>query len=152
MPNITIEYTIMVPILLIQVFLFPIAVNVMTLEWTDARRQNALQDAADHLGSMIQQLYFCLNQERIAAGNVTQASTLPPTIESYPYNATGSMSSQTLLLILRLQKAGNTATATVKLGPNAKWDPDSPDFRSDSPTASIKVEKIGNGTLLFSFG
>ena len=87
MPNIAIEHVMMVPILLIQIFLFPLAVNIMTSAWTDARRQNVLQDAADHLGSMIQQLHIFLNQEEMASGNITQASTLPPTIESYPYTA-----------------------------------------------------------------
>jgi hypothetical protein len=158
-PNITVEHTLMIPILLIQVFLFPIAVKVMTSTWTDARRQNVLQDAADHLSSIIQQLYFCLNRTEISAGNITQASTLPRTVESYPYTAVvdslvslGSDSSKVLTLTLTLEQAGNTATASVIVGPKVEWDEDSPAFRSNSPQASIKVQKFENGTLLFSFG
>ncbi len=157
MPNITIEHAIMIPILLLQVFLFPLAVNTMTSAWTDARRQNVLQDAADHLGSMIQQLYFCLNQKEISAGNVTQASTLPPTIESYPYTAVveslvslGSDSSKILTLTLTLEDAGNTATATVTLGPNVEWEGGV--FISNSPDACIKARKSDDDVLFFSFG
>jgi len=146
----------MVPILLIQIFLFPLAVNIMTSAWTDARRQNVLQDAADHLGSMIQQLHVFLNQEEIASGNITQASTLPPTIESYPYTAIvdsliplGSNSSKILTLTLTLQKAGNTATATVTLSPNVEWEGGI--FISNSPDACIKVRK-SDDVLFFSFG
>lgn len=156
MPHIVIEHVIMIPILLIQIFLFPIAVNIMTSAWTDARRQNALQDAADHLGSMIQQLYFCLNQTEISAGNVTQALTLPPTIESYPYTASvdslislGSNSSKILTLSLTLEEAGNTATATVTLGSNVEWEGGV--LISNSSDACIKVRKSDHDVLFFSF-
>lgn len=157
MPHIVIEHVIMIPILLIQIFLFPLAVNIMTSAWTDARRQNVLQDAADHLGSMIQQLYFCLDQKEISAGNVTQASILPPTIESYPYTAIvdslvslGFDSSKILTLTLTLQQAGNTATTTVTLGPNVEWEGGV--FISNSPDACIKVRKSDDDVLFFSFG
>jgi hypothetical protein len=126
-PNITIEHTIMLPILLLQVFLLPLVANTMALAWTDARRQNALQDAADHLGSMIRQLYSCFSQQGISAGNVTQASTLPPTIEGYPYTAVvdslvslGSDSSKILTLTLTLEEVGNTAMTRVTLSPDAE--------------------------------
>ena len=156
MPNITIEHAIMLPILLLQVFLFPIALNIMASAWTDARRENTIKDAADHLGSMIQQLYFCLNQKEISTGNVTLASTLPPMIESYPYTAVvdslvslGLNSSKILTLTLTLQEAGNTATATITLGPNVEWEGGT--FISNSPAACIKVRK-SDDALFFSFG
>lgn len=147
----------MIPLLLIQIFLFPLAVNVMTSAWTEARRQNALQDVADHLGGVIQQLYFCLNEKKIASGNVTIASTFPTTIESYAYTAVadslvslGFNSSKILTLTLTLQEAGNTATASVALGPNVEWEGGV--FVSDSPEACIKVRKSDEKFLFFSFG
>ena len=155
MPHITIEYVILIPLLFAQILVFPLAASIMASSWVDARREAALQDAASHLASTIQQLYLSVNREEIAAGNMTQASTLPQTIESYPYEAWGNLtildsnSSRVLTLTLRLEEAGNTATATALLGSNAEWDGGT--FRSNSPDASIKVRKFVNGTLIFSF-
>ena len=156
MPHITIEYVILVPVLFAQILVFPLAASIMTSSWADVRREAALEGAASHLASTIQQLYLSVNRDEIVAGNITQASTLPPTIESYPYTATGNLgaplgssSSRVLTLSLRLEEAGNTVTATALLGPNAKWNGGT--FRSNSPDASIKVQKLVNGTLLFSF-
>jgi len=155
-PHITIEYVILVPVLFAQILVFPLAASMMTSSWADVRRDAALQGAASHLASTIQQLYLSVNREEIVAGNIIQASTLPPTIESYPYTATGNLSatldsnsSRVLTLTLRLEEAGNTAKASALFGPNARWDGGT--FRSDSPDASIKVRKFVNGTLLFSF-
>jgi len=154
-PHITIEYVIMIPLLFAQILVFPFAASIMTSSWADARREVALQDAANHLASTIQQLYLSVNREEISAGNITQASTLPPTIESYYYTATGNLSapldsSRVLTLTLRLEKGGDTVTAAALLGPNAEWDGGT--FRSDSPNASIKVEKKPDDTIHFSFG
>ena len=155
MPHITIEYVILVPVLFAQILVFPFAASIMTSSWADIRRNSALEGAASHLASTIQQLYLSVNREEIVAGNITQASTLPPTIESYPYTANGSLtsldsnSSRILVLTLTLEGTGNTATASAVLGPNARWDGGT--LRSNSPDASIKVRKFVNGTLLFSF-
>ena len=156
MPHLTIEYVILIPVLIAQIIVFPLAASMMTSSWVDARRDAALQGVASNLASTIQQLYLSLNREEIVAGNITQASTLPPTIESYPYIATGNLSaplgstsSRVLTLTLSLVGAGNTATATALLGANVRWDGGT--FRSNSLDASIKVRKFVNGTLLFSF-
>jgi len=156
-PHITIEYVMLIPVLFIQIIVFPFAASIMTSSWVDARRDAALQGAASNLASTIQQLYLSVNREEIVAGNITQASTLQPTIESYFYTAVGNLSapldpnsSRVLTVTLRLEQAGNTATATAMLGPNARWDGGT--FRSNSLDASIKVRKFVNGTLLFSFG
>ena len=157
MPHLSIEYVILIPLLFAQILVFPLAATIMTSSWVDARRDVALQDAASHLASTIQQLYLSVNRDEIVAGNITQASTLPPTIESYPYTAVGSLSnpsdpnsSKILTLSLTLEKVGNTATATALLGPNVLWMEESV-FLSNSPNASVKVQKFANDTLLFSF-
>jgi hypothetical protein len=59
-------------------------------------------------------------------------------------------SGKILYLNLTLQKLGNTATAQTPLGPNVLWNEKSL-FESASLNAGIKVQKFGNGTLLFSF-
>ena len=155
MTHITIEYVIMIPVLFAQIIVFPFAANVMATKWTDNQREAELQDAAGHLASTIQQLYLSINRKEISVGNITQASTLPPTIQSHPYTANGSLrivdSSKVLTLFLELQGTRTTATATAVLGSNVLWMEESV-FRSDSLDASIEVQKFANGTLLFSFG
>lgn len=155
MPHVTIEHVILVPVLFAQILVFPLAASMMASTWADAQRETELKDAANHLASMIQQIYLSVNREEILAGSITQASTLPPTISSYPYTATGSLkavdSSRVLTLSLTLEEVGNTVTATAVLGPNALWVKKSV-FRSTSPDASIEVQKFANDTILFSFG
>ncbi|HJW97500.1 MAG TPA: hypothetical protein VJ529_00095, partial [Candidatus Bathyarchaeia archaeon] len=61
MVHVTIEYMIMVPVLVLQIFLFPLTANWLMTTWVDSRRNLALQDVASHLSSTIQQLYLSLN-------------------------------------------------------------------------------------------
>ena len=157
MPSVTIEYVILIPLLFTQVIVFPLVASTMTSNWQDSQRDVELQDAADHLASTIQQLYLTINNEDILAGTVTQASTIPITISSYPYTATGSLSNPSdpdstriLTVILTLEEVGNTATAKAVLGPNVQWTDST--LRSNSPNASIDVQKFSNSTLVFSFG
>jgi len=154
-PHITIEYTILIPVLFVQIIVFPFAASRMATTWTNNQREAQLQNAADHLASTIQQLYLSMNRKEISVGNITQASTLPPTIQSYPYKATGTLriadSSKVLTLLLELIGTKTTTTATAVLGSNVLWTKESV-FQSNSLNASIKVQKFANGTLLFSFG
>jgi len=122
--------------------------------WVVRRRETALQDVASHIGTTIQQLYFSLNREEIAAGTTTQAANVPPFIESIPYVITASnrrVENSTIIdLYLTMMGIGTTATTRVTLGPNVLWGQST--FVSNSTSASIKVEKFSNGTLNFSFG
>jgi len=157
-PSVTIEYVILIPLLFTQVIVFPFVASTMASSWQDSQRDVELQDAADHLASTIQQLYLTINNEDVLAGTVTQASTLPVTVSSYPYTATGSLSSPSdpdstriLTVTLTLEEVGNTVTAAAVLGPNVQWTAGST-LRSNSPNASIDVQKFSNSTLVFSFG
>ena len=145
----------MVPILLMQVILIPVATGWMMDVWVDRRRETALQDAASHLGSTIQQLYFSVNREEIGAGTVTQASNVPPFIESTPYVVTASdrrVENSTIIdLHLALMGTSIAATTHVRLGPNVLLG-EQCSFMSNSTSACIKVEKSSDGTLSFSFG
>lgn len=155
MPHVTIEYVIMIPVLFAQILVFPFAASVIATTWTNTQREAELQNTADHLASTIQQLYLSLNRREVSVGNVTQASTLPSTIKSYPYTATASLrigdSRKVLTLLLELQGTKTTATAMAVLGSNVLWMEESV-FQSVSANASIEVQKFANGTLLFSFG
>jgi hypothetical protein len=154
-PSVTIEYVILIPLLFTQVIVFPFVASTMTSSWQNSQRDIELQDAADHLASTIQQLYLTVNRDEILAGDITQASTLPVTVGSYPYNATGLLSdppdgsAKVLTVSLTLDEVDNTANASAVLGTNVQWIDST--LRSNSADAYIKVEKA-DGTLTFSFG
>ncbi|MEM3703132.1 MAG: hypothetical protein QXX79_01725, partial [Candidatus Bathyarchaeia archaeon] len=159
MAHITIEYVIMLPILIMQIILFPLTASWLMNIWTDSRRTLALQEVASHLGSVIQQVYFTLNHETIAVGSITQKTDVPPFIENYPYigNATlktvldpSMKSSKILKITLKLEGAGTTVTTTVLLGENAVWRESA--FLSNSTNACIIAQKFANKTILLAFG
>jgi len=149
------EYVIMVPILLMQVILIPMATGWMMDVWVDRRRETALQDVASHVGSTVQQLYLSLNREEAGAGTVTQASNVPQFIESIPYviDASDRRVENSTIIDLHLALMGTSITATthVTLGSNVLLGTQRT-FISNSTSACIKVEKFSNGTLSFSFG
>lgn len=157
MVSVTIEYVIMIPLLLTQVIIFPFVASTMTSNWQNSQRNIELQDAADHLASTIQQLYLTINSQEVLTGYVTQASTLPITVASYPYTATASLNNppdpnatKIITVTLTMDEVGNTVSADAVLGPNVQWTEST--FRSTSTDASINVQKFSNGILAFSFG
>lgn len=158
MTHVAIEVVIMAPLLLAQIFLFPLVTTTMTSYWANASREVTLQEVASQMGSTIQQLYLSLSRTEVAPGTTTYASTFPTQVASYPYVATGSLetsleleSTKILFLNVTLLNVGTEVTAQTSLGPNVLWREDSL-FNSLSSTASIVVQKFANGTLLFSFG
>jgi hypothetical protein len=149
---------IMIPILILQIFLFPLTAGWIMNTWVDSRQTLALQETASHLGSSIQQVYSALNHESISAGTVTNRLEVPPFIEGHAYKGNATLrasdpspnSSQILDLALKLM-GGNIATATsVTLGQNVAWQDST--FMSNSTYATIIAEKMANGTILLSFG
>jgi hypothetical protein len=159
MVHVTIEHMIMIPILILQIFLFPLATNVLMNVWVDSRRTLAIQDVASHLGSAIQQLYFALNHETISAGKTTYSAGLPPYIEDYPYFANATLraalgpplnSSQILEITLTLIPTKITATSSAVLGSNVLWQPST--YKSNSTHACVTAEKFADGTISMYFG
>ncbi len=155
MVSITIEYVILIPLLFTQVIIFPLVASTMTNSWQDSQRDVALQEIANHAASTIQQIYLTVNRDEILAGSITQESTLPVTVASYPYTVTASLSppsaeSRVLTVAVTLDELGNTVSASSVLGSNVNWN--NPTLRSNSADSYIKVEKYENGTLTFSFG
>ena len=157
MPNITIEYVILIPLLFTQVIVFPLVASTITSSWQETQRKVALQEAADHLVSTVQQLYLTVNREEILASTITHALRIPATIDSYPYTATGSLSSpsdpnSTRILTLTLtMDDGSTVTAAAVMGPKVIWTEDSI-LQSNSANASLEIQKFSNSTIVFSFG
>jgi len=160
MPHVTIEYMIMMPILILQIFLFPLTASWLMNIWVDSRRSLALQDVASHLGSTIQQLYFSLNHQTISAGKATYLPGLPPLIENSPYIGNASLrtaldpvlnSSKVLELTVRLVSTKIMVNTQVILGPNVSWKESV--FMSNSTNACVSAEKNQTGTtILIQFG
>lgn len=158
MPHVTIEYTIMVPLLILQIFLFPLAAGLLMNIWVDSRRALALQDSASHLGSTVQQLYFSLNHETIGNGTrITNNPGVPPLIEDHYFTATSAIravsalpnSTKILALTLALTGTQNKVTLSVILGPNAQWQNST--YMSNSTHAAVSAQKF-NGAILLRFG
>jgi hypothetical protein len=159
MAHITIEYVIMMPVLILQIFLFPLTANWLMNVWVDSRRTLAVQDVASHLGSTIQQLYFSLNHETIATGKVTYSPGLPNFIENFQYIGNATLrtvtdpplnSSKILDLTIRLVSTKTVVDTFVVLGPNVVWQ--SSTFISNSKNACVSAEKLANGNISLSFG
>ncbi|MCK4482161.1 hypothetical protein KAU55_02970 [Candidatus Bathyarchaeota archaeon] len=159
MTHVTIEYMIMIPLLIMQIFLFPLTASWLMNIWVDSRRTLALQDVASHLGSTIQQLYFSLNHETISAGTATYLPGLPPFIENLHYIGNATLqtvldpmlnSSKVLELMFTLATTGTKVTTSVILGPNVLWREST--FMSNSTNACVSAEKFPNGTICLRFG
>jgi len=159
MPHVTIEYMIMMPVMILQIFLFPIVASTLMNVWVDSRRTLALQDVTSNLGSTIQQLYFSLNHETMPSGNVTYSPGLPPFIEDSYYVGSAALpmasnpglnSSLYLELTVKLVGTPDSQTTTVILGPNALWQIST--FVSNSTYACVNADKLSNGSILLWFG
>jgi hypothetical protein len=138
----------MVPLLILQIFLFPFAASVVMNSWVDSRRTLALQETASHLGSSIQQTYLSLNYTAIPAANVD----VPPFIEGYAYTGTATLrtvtepasGSKVLELTLTFKGVEISTTATVTLGQNVEWREGYSTFMSNSTSACLRAEKDGD--------
>jgi hypothetical protein len=158
MPQVAIEYVIMVPILIAQIFLLPYAASIMMNNWVESRRNIALQEVASHLSSSMEQIYSSINHETITVGTTTYTTDLPLQIEDYPYTANASLretgsnpnGSRILEITLKCIGIGISTTALATFGNNMQWRNST--FMSNSTSASILVEKMSNGTILLYFG
>ena len=158
MPHVTIEYVIFMPVLILQIFLFPIFANALMNTWVNSRQTLALQDVAGQLGSAVQQLYFSLNHPSIPSGTMTYSPGLSPFIESSYYTGHATLSASTgpgsnpsfLHLTVTLVGTSNSVTTTVVLGSNVLWQQST--FMSNSTNACITAQKFSNGTILLWFG
>jgi hypothetical protein len=157
MTHVTIEYVIMIPILILQILVLPMAAKQFMSIWEDNRRTLELQNAAILLGSTVQQLYFSLDHAAMPSGSATFLPKLPPLIENYPYTGTatlrltsGSGPNSSKVLQINLLLATTTASASVVLGYNAFWLGST--FSSNSTNACVGAQKFSNGTIFLWFG
>ncbi len=159
MPHVTVEYMIMLPLLILQIFLFPITAAWLMNVWVDSRKTLTLQDAAGHLGSTLQQLFFSLNHGTISSGTVAYDPQLPAFIENTYYTGTAivktvaipSENSSKILEVTLTLGANNTSVRTsVVLGPNVTWRNST--FQSNSTNAYVGGQKFANSTICLFFG
>jgi hypothetical protein len=154
LPHITIEYMIMVPLLILQIFLFPIVAVTIMNTWSNSRMTIELQDVSGHLASSMQQLYYTMNHGSISTGSITARLDVPTFIEdgNYRYNymiilsdATNPSSSVRVMnLTLSLIGASGKASTLITLGQNADWQNNST-FKSNNISlinATKSSEKI----------
>jgi hypothetical protein len=156
--QVAIEYVIMVPVLIAQIFLLPYAASVMMNNWVESRRTIALQEAASHLSSSLQQLYSSMNHDSITTGKVTYLTDLPIAIEDYPYTANASLrttgsdsnGSRILEITIKCVSVGISTTTWATFGNNMEWR--SSTFASNSTSGGVFAEKMANNTILMYFG
>jgi hypothetical protein len=155
----TLEYMILIPVLILQIFLFPMFVSVAMNQWANDRQSLELQQTASSLGSVIEQTYLALNHTSILS--CTFNSTLPfqPTIEGYNFTAKASLlaisdaeygSSKVLSLTMSLVGKHLSTITNVTLGQNVQWV--NSELVGNPPTACVVAEKFANQTIQLSFG
>ena len=157
--QVTIEFMIMIPILILQIFLFPLTAAWIMNTWVDSRRTLALREVASHIGSSLQQVYSSLNHATILAGSVTNKLDVPPFIEDYSYVGNATLrgvldpepnSSKVLDITLRFVGIDISTTTSVTFGQNIEWQNSA--FVSNSTYPRVMAEKLADGIIRMNFG
>ncbi len=147
---------IMIPLLIMQIFIFPIvAVTAMNV-WSNSRMTVELQEVSGHLASSMQQLYYSINHASISSGSLTARLDVPIVIQDgnqgHNYmiilsNATSQGSSVKVMnLTLSLMGAGGKASTLITLGQNAEWTNSAQKSNNISLINATKT----SGTILLS--
>lgn len=156
MPQIALEYMIFVPVLILQIFLFPLTASIIMNTYVDSRMTIEIQEVAGHMGSSIQQLYYTIDHGSISNGSMKIILDTPPLIEGYAYTTTLShvtqqdTSSQIMNVTLKLVGAKDQASSIVTLGKDIDWQ-ENLAFNSTAHSLSMVATKTANSIWL-SFG
>ncbi len=156
MPQITIEYMIMIPLMIMQIFLFPLTASWIMNSWADSRQTLAIKEITSHISSSLQQVYSALTHSSIASSTVTIESKVPEFIEGTPYigNATfysGLSSNSSSSLEIRFMIIGTNIESITRfpVGNDFSWQNST--FTSNSNNMII-ANKLTNGSIIVSFG
>lgn len=153
MPSITLEYMIMVPVLIAQIFIFPLTASVIMNTWVDSRMTIELQKTAGHLGSSIQQLYYSMNHGSMSNGIMTITLDTPPLIEGHSYTTTlchvtqPDTSYKIMNITLKLEGTKDQTSTIVTLGQNIDWQ-ENLSFSSTANSLSLVATKTSNSIWL----
>jgi hypothetical protein len=154
--HITIEYMIMIPVLIMQIFLFPYAATIIMSTYGDSLTTMELQTAAGHMSSSIQQLYYTMNHGSFSNGYTTINLDVPQLIQGRSYTTTlthvTSIDTSSQLMKVTLKIIGGTAetSSLITLGPNVDWQ-ENLAFNSTAHSLSLAANKTAN-TIWISFG
>jgi hypothetical protein len=154
--HITIEYMIMVPVLIMQIFLFPYAASVIMNTWGDSTTTVQLQTTAGYMGSSIQQLYYTMNHESMSNGSVKITLDVPPIINGRAYTTTlnhvtsSDTSYQIMNVTLKIIGTKVQTSTIVTLGQNVDWQ-ENLAFNSTSHNLSFIATKTAN-SISISYG
>ena len=157
--EVTVEYMILIPVLILQIFLFPMFANVVMNHYVDEQRSLGLQETASYLSSSIQQIYLSLNHTSILSCTLKSSLGSNPLVDGFYYTAnatlqsalgSGSDSSKILHVTVKLTGADQSTTTLVTLGQNVQWVNST--FKSNSTTACIIAQKLPDQTVKLSFG
>jgi len=156
-PSITLEYMIMIPVLIIQIFIFPLTASVIMNTWTDSRMMIEIQETAGHIASSVQQLYYTMNHDSMSNGTISITLDTPSLIEGYAYNTTLrhvenlDTSYQIMNVTLKLIGTKDQTSTLVTLGPNVDWQ-ENLSFLSGAQPIILVAEKTSNSISLFLGG
>ena len=156
MAHITIEYMIMIPVLVMQIFLFPYAAAVIMGTYEDSLITMELQTTAGHMSSSIQQLYYTMNHGSFSNGFTKINLDVPQLIQGRAYTTTLSHVTSTdtsyQLMNVTLKIIGGTEQTSnlVTLGPNVNWQ-ENLAFNSTAHSLSLAANKTAN-SIWISFG
>ncbi len=157
MPSIAIEYMIMIPVLIVQIFIFPLTASVIMDTWVDSRMTIELQETAGHVGSSIQQLYYIMNHASMSAGTMTITLDTPPLIEGHAYTTTLTHvthldnSYQIMNVTLKLMGTKDHTSTLVTLGQNVDWQ-ENLSFNSTAHSLNIVATKTADSIWLSTGG
>jgi hypothetical protein len=160
MAQITIEYMIMVPVMILQIFLFPYVAVTLMDNWTTSRQTIELQDIASQIGSTVQQMYYVINHASVSGGSasMTVALKIPQTIEALTDNpraytvtlthASNTGSSYQVMKVTLHVFNGTASTSTlVTLGDNINWQ-NTIAFTSLTKNLTLSASKTANNITL----
>jgi hypothetical protein len=127
--QITVEYMIMVPVMILQIFLFPYVAVMLMDNWNYSRQTLELQETAGKLGSTIQQMYYTINRASVSTGSASMkiALDIPRAIENHPYTVTlqnvPNLNSDYQIMNITLCFTDSTVSTSslVTLGDNVNW-------------------------------
>jgi hypothetical protein len=142
----------MIPVLILQIFIFPLTATIIMNAWADSRQTLELQDAAGYVGSSIQQLYSTVNHV-LDNGTMTIKLDIPTSIEDKTYTTTLSHVQQSggsyeiMNVTLCLIGTKNHASTLVTLGPNVDWQ-ENLAFNSTLYPLTLSANKTANSIWL----
>jgi len=159
MVEVTIEYMILIPVLILQIFMFPMFTNIVMNQYVNEQKTLELQENASYLSSSIQQIYLSLNHTSILSCTLTSNLDSNQLVDGYYYTANATLqaaltpdssSSEILTVNVILLGADLSTSTTVTLGQNVQWVNST--LNSNSATACILAQKFPDQIIQLSFG